>query len=112
MEMEAELIYATSNASLYQCDRTEQYLLNFNEDAITFRACELIAFKRKIQKIDLARLLSSDTPDVELVPMPHCDRIFVFTIQDLLELIDLFGGAFTMLELNSVIHKQLVRRVF
>ncbi|MBR09985.1 MAG: hypothetical protein CMP48_20145 [Rickettsiales bacterium] len=112
MESTKELIYETANASLHQCDATENYILHFGGDTVTFRACELITFKRKIQKIDLATLLSSETPDVEIIHMPHCDRIFALSIHNVLELKDLFGGAFTMLELNSVIHRQLVRKVF
>jgi len=111
MEQSKELLFATDNATLYQCDETELYILNFNGDAVFFRACELITFKRKIQKIDLAAMFASDTPDIEIVHMPHCDRIFALTIHNILELKELFAGAFTMLELNSVIHKQLIRKV-
>jgi hypothetical protein len=111
MEQSRELLFSTENSTLHQCDETELYILNFNGDAVLFRACELITFKRKIQKIDLAAMFASDTPDIEIVHMPHCDRIFALTIHNILELKDLFAGAFTMLELNSVIHKQLVRRI-
>lgn len=106
-----EYIYTTSNASLSQCDASEQYILTFQGTQICFRACELIAFKRKIQKLDLTNLLSSDTPDVEILHLPSCDRIFVLTIYDVLELRELFAGAFTMLELNSLIHKQIIRKL-
>ena len=112
MESTKELIYETANASLHQCDATEHYILHFGGDRVSFRVCELISFKRKIQKIDLAAMFASDKPDVEIIHMPHCDRIFALTIYNILELKELFAGAFTMLELNSVIHKQLVRKVF
>lgn len=107
-----ELIFATINTALHQCDESELYELNFNGDSLIFRACELITFKRKIQKIDIASMLLSDAPDVEIVHMPHCDRLFALTIHDILELKELFAGAFTMLELNSMIHRQLVRKTF
>lgn len=105
-----QLLFETHHSSLHQCDELERYILDFKGDSIHFRACELITFKRKIQKIDLVALLDSETPDVEIVHMPHCDRIFAFTIEDVLELKELFAGAFTMLELNSMIHRQLVRK--
>ncbi len=111
MEITKEHIYSTDNASLHQCDESEIYELSFSGDTVYFRACELITFKRKIQKIDLATLLSSETPDIEIIHMPHCDRLFALTTHNILELKDLFAGAFTMLELNSVIHKQLIRKV-
>jgi len=105
-----ELLFATSNASLYQCDATESYVLQFGQEQILFRACELITFKRRIQKWDILPMLASDTPDVEILHLPHCDRIFALTIHNVLELKELFAGAFTMLELNSVIHRELVRK--
>lgn len=106
-----EYIYTTSNTSLSQCDASEQYILFFQGNEVRFRACELIAFKRKIQKMDLTALLSSDTPDVEILHLPSCDRIFILTIHDVLELRELFAGAFTMLELNSLIHREIIRKV-
>lgn len=106
-----EYIFNTSNASLYQCNASESYILAFQGSEVKFRACELIAFKRKIQKLDLTNLLSSDTPDIEILHMPSCDRLFVLTVYDVLELRELFAGAFAMLELNSLIHKAIIRKI-
>lgn len=105
-----EVLFQTSNASISQCDTQGKYILSFAHDQIVFRACELISFRRKIQHIDLTQLLDSDTPDVEIISMPHCDRLFVFSIYEILELKDLFAGTFAMLELNSVIHKEIIRK--
>ena len=105
-----EVLFQTSNASISQCDAQGKYILSFANDQIVFRACELISFRRKIQHIDLTQLLDSDTPDVEIISMPHCDRLFVFSIYEILELRDLFAGTFAMLELNSVIHKEIIRK--
>lgn len=111
-QMQEGLLFETAHAALIQCDVTERYILHFNQTEVHFRACELITFKRKIQQWDVLPMLASDAPDVEILHLPHCDRIFALTIHDILELKELFAGAFTMLELNSVIHKQLVRRAF
>ena len=105
-----ELVYETNQASLYQCDNSEQYTLRFNTEILSFGVCQLIAFKRKIQKIDLATMFAEDTADIEILYMPHCDRLFALTIYDVIHLKELFAGAFTMLELNSMIHQQLVRK--
>lgn len=105
-----ELIYETPNAVIYQCDRSEAFILIFNKEEIAFRLCDLIHFKRKVQQIDLTAMLLAEAPDVEVVYMAHCDRFLALTIYDILELKDLFAGTFTMLELNSLIHRQLVRR--
>ncbi len=105
-----EVLFQTSNASISQCDAQGKYILSYAHDQIVFRACELISFRQKIQKIDLTQLLDSDTPDIEIISMPHCDRLFVFNIHEILELKDLFAGTFVMLELNSMIHKEIIRK--
>ncbi len=105
-----EVLFETPNASMSQCDTLGKYILSLHNDQILFRACELISFRKKIQNIDLVTLLDSETPDVEIISMPHCDRLFVFSIQEILELKDLFAGTFAMLELNSLIHKEIVRK--
>lgn len=106
----AEILFSTANASIAQCDATGRYLLSFHDKLINFRACEFISFRRKVQKIDLVHLLRSETADIEIISMPHCDQIFVFSIEEILELKELFAGAFAMLELNSVIHKEIIRK--
>ncbi len=105
-----DMIFETENGSLSQSDATERFQLAFHQEELSFRVCELITFKRKLQAIDLPAMLMSENQDVEVLHMPHCDRLFVLTIQNILELKELLAGAFAMLELNSVIHRQLVRR--
>ena len=103
------LVFSTENACLYQCDRTERFTLVFFDHVVMFRLCELIAFKTKIRKVDLLQLFNSETPDIELIYLPHCDRFFVFSIVQLLELRELVSGSFAMLELNSIIQRKIVR---
>lgn len=107
-----EILFKTIHGSLYQSDETEQYILTYRKEVFYFRACELISFRRKLQKVDLAMLLSSDTPDIEIVSMPHCDRIFALTVFEILELKELLAGAFAMLELNSLIHREIIRKIY
>lgn len=106
-----ELIFNTPHSALHQCDISESFTLNFHQEQLTLKVCELIAFRRKLQKIDLAGLLASEGPDVEILALPQCDRLFILTVYDVLELRELFAGAFTMLELNSLIHKEIIRKV-
>ena len=107
--LENGLVYRTLNGSIHQCDDSQRFLLRYGNESLSFRACEFIAFKRKIQQIELSELLEQDY-DVEVLYMPHCDRFMVLTIFEILELRELMAGAFTMLELNSIIHSKLVRQ--
>ncbi len=105
-----EVLFETSNSRISQSDSLEKYLLNFQKEVFAFRACELISFRRKIQNIDLTSLLDSETPDIEIINMPHCNRLFILTVFEVLELRELLAGTFTMLELNSLIHREILRK--
>ncbi len=106
-----ELVYASGNSSVFQCDDRDIFLLRFFRQEIELRLCELLAFRRKIRNVNMHDLLSTENADMEIVALPNCDRIFAFTIMDILELRELFDGCLTMLELNSVIHRHLVRNL-
>ena len=105
-----ELVYQERYAVLYQCDATESFVLSLGREQLRFRACELIAFRRRIQQIKLEVLFASHTPDVEIVYLPHCDRLFVFDAAEILLLRELLRGSFAMLELNSIIHRTIIRK--
>ncbi|MDN5202287.1 hypothetical protein QQ008_12955 [Fulvivirgaceae bacterium BMA10] len=110
IEPEVSNIFSTNNTALYQCDRSESFILKFFEEHISFKIGELQAIRKKIRNIDLAQLFKSGTPDIEILNVPQCDRIFVLSILEILELKELFSGAFVMLELNSVIHREILRK--
>jgi hypothetical protein len=104
------LVFKTNNTSLTFCDASNKFTLQlFNED-ISLSLCALIAFKKKVKDIDLISMFDSNHSGIEIISLVYCDRIFVLTIQDILDLRELFNGTFAMLELNSVIHKAIVRK--
>ncbi len=104
------LVYQTGHASVYQCDANDSFVLCLGEERLTFSVCEFIAFRRRLQQIDLDDLVASDTPDLEIVNLPHCDRLFVLTASEVLALRELLAGSFAMLELNSIIHRTILRK--
>lgn len=104
------LLFQTDHAQLVQSDRREKFGLTIFGELIELRLCELVSFKRKIEQIDLVRMLSDDAPDIEIIQLISCDRMFLLDIRLILELKSLLAGAFAMLELNSIIHKCIVRR--
>ncbi len=105
----SNLVYQTSNTSLVQCDASGKFVLQLFDQEISLSPCALIAFKKKVKDIDLTAMFDSNHAGIEIISLAYCDRIFVLTIQEILELRDLFGGSFAMLELNSLIHKTLIR---
>lgn len=104
------LVYQAGQASVYQCDASDSFILYLGEERLRFRVCEFIAFRRRLQQIDLDSLVASDTPDLEIINLPHCDRLFVLTASEVLVLRELLSGCFAMLELNSIIHRTILRK--
>ncbi len=105
----SELVFATSNIRIYQNDTRASFIMQLPDEEVEFKLCALLAFRKKIQSIDLTEIFMPAHSGVEIITMPQIDRIFVFDLREILELRDLFAGAMTMLELNSMIHQRLVR---
>jgi hypothetical protein len=55
-------------------------------------------------------LVSSQGPDIEILYLSHQHPILVLSIYEILELREVLSGTFTMLELNSLIHKSIHRK--
>ena len=67
-------------------------------------------FQKKILGLDMMKLFESTSPDLEVIHLGHCDRYLVLNIHQILELRELFSGAYAMMELNSLIHKEIIRK--
>ena len=104
------IVFETLATSVSQCDRSEKFFLHFLEKPMELKLCELIGLKRKIENIDLTALVSSQGPDIEILYLSHQHPILVLSIYEILELREVLSGAFTMLELNSLIHKSILRK--
>ncbi|WP_258105592.1 hypothetical protein [Marinoscillum sp. MHG1-6] len=105
------LVYQTKNTTLLQCDDSGKYVIRLFDQEIVLSPCALIAFKKRIKDIDMIQLFDVNHSGIEIISLTYCDRIFVFSIQEILELRDLLEGTFTMLELNSMIHKAIRRQL-
>lgn len=103
-------IYETTHCTALQLDFRNIFSLYFFGHEIELKPCSLISFRNKLQKIDLEELLCSEnTIDLEVIKFGCIDRVFVFSLHEIIELKTLLEGIFTMLELNSLIHTRLVR---
>ncbi|MEM8892931.1 MAG: hypothetical protein AAGC88_00045 [Bacteroidota bacterium] len=102
-------LFTTAHGELIQSDKKRNFRLTFRSLEAEFKVCELIVFRKRIFELDIKRLLDSDTSDIEIIYLANCDKFFVVDVNDLIELRNLLHGAFAMLELNSIIHKSIVR---
>ena len=107
-----EEIFKTKSASISQCELTDSFLLAYDQEEISFKLCDLYAFRKEIMSLDLIELLESSAPDVEIVHLPHCDRFLVLSIKEVLEFRELLNGTFNTLALNSAVQKILRKNVF
>ncbi len=107
-----EEIFRTKCALIAQDKKSDSFILKYQQEEITFKLCDLYTFRKKIMGLDLVESLEPSAPDVEIISLPHCDRILVLTLHEILQFRELLNGAFDILALNSTIQKVLRRNVF
>lgn len=110
--MTREEIFSTKSASITQCELTDSFVLMFDREEITFKLCDLFAFRKRIMELDIMELFESTAPDVEVIHLPHCDRFLLLSLREILEFRELLNGTFDTLALNSAIQKILRKNVF
>ena len=103
-------IFKTEHISLLSNERSGKITLHFYDEQIDFLICEWFAFQKKIQKIDLQALLDSESADVEILHLLHCDKFLILDIYQVLELLELFEGTQAMIDLDRIIEQKIFKR--
>ena len=107
-----EEIFKTKSAAILQCEQTDSFVLKYDHDEIVFKLCDLYTLRKKVMEIDVVSLFDSNSADIEVIHLPHCDRFLVLSILEILEFRKLLNGTFDTLALNSAIQKILRKQVF
>jgi hypothetical protein len=100
-------VYRHRDLVLSQCDANELFSIELNGQLVEFRLCDLVSFKKKLFSIDLTKLFNTESADIEIIYLSHLDAHIILSIDDILGLRELLSGGFTLLQLNSVIHRAL-----
>ncbi|WKN44135.1 hypothetical protein [Tunicatimonas pelagia] len=102
-------LFATDYGCTFQSDQDRCFYLHFQGREMAMSVCSLIAFKKKVDSIDLVKLLTdeSDYSDVALLSTCQREAIFLLSIREIIDLKELLSGTLVMLELNSILHQQL-----
>jgi len=102
-------LFSTDLGQTYQSDQDRCFYLHFQGRRLPMSVCSLIAFKKKIDAVDLIRMLTdeSDYSDIALVATCRQEAIFLLSIREVIDLKELLAGTLVMLELNSILHQQL-----
>jgi hypothetical protein len=102
-------IFRYSEACVYQCEKSSQIILEFQNDTIFFKIPCFLAFRRQVEKIDLHKMLldPARSSDIEIIRPCGCDKIFVLTPSEIAELKNLMEGTKVMLELSRILSQSL-----
>ncbi len=106
-------VYSSMNGKVFQDNCKGCYVLEWKGERTAFRPLCFFGLKRRLGAIDVERMIASPSAshDVEIVAPCGCERCFVLTIPEILELRSLLNGARVMMELNSIIYERLYRPV-
>ena len=110
--MTQEEVYKTGKAKITQCDSSGSFFLTYEQETIEFQLCDLYAFRNRVLKMDVVELLDADSPELEIIHLPHCDRFLLLSVHEILEFRELLNGTFNVLALNSAIQRILRKHIF
>lgn len=104
-------IFATAQGAVYQCDKEGNFILEFAGQTSSFKFPCFFALRKRINQIDLAKMLSNpDTSsDIEIICPCGSNRVFILTPMEVIQFKELLNGAKVMMELNSILFERLYR---
>lgn len=102
-------LYHNSSGAVFQCNQKNCFILEFQGVCTLFKVPCFLAFRKKVNSVDLEKMLSDAcrSSDIEILSPCSCERVFVLSVNEVIELKDLVNGAKAMLELNSIIRDRL-----
>ncbi|MEO9804194.1 MAG: hypothetical protein ABJF04_13140 [Reichenbachiella sp.] len=104
-------IYHTTHGKVVQNDKDNCFYLQYKGNEYRMAVCALIAFKSKLDQLNIEEMLLSDTSlnSIEIIPLCNKERLLVLTLDEIIEMKDLIPGTLVMLELNSIVQQRIVR---
>jgi len=106
-EVQLVEIYSNSKGAVYQCDASNQFVVNFLDTTTYFSVRQFIDFKRLINQININLMLERIERefDLELIYLPQKDELYTLEICEIYHLKELLAGARTLLELQSFLNE-------
>lgn len=100
-------IYSNSKGTVYQCDETNQFIVDFLGTTTYFSVRQFIDFRRVVSQINLNIMLERIERefDLELIYLPQKDKLYTLEICEIYHLKELLAGARAMLELNTFLYE-------
>ena len=103
-------LYRTKQGVIYQDNKRFGYLFDWKGETVFLKLPWYYSLKRQIEALDLEAFMLA-RHDFEVLTACGCSRVFLLTAAEALEVKELFAGAKAMIELNSIVHECLSRRM-
>lgn len=102
-------IFRTASGAVYQCNRTNRYVLDFADNVSVLRVDDFIILKRLVDGVDLRAMAQNAdrASDYAIISPFGVERCFVLSLTDVVNLKELLAGAKVMLDLNSMLRECL-----
>lgn len=103
------VVFSNDCGCLYQDDQKGCFILEYGGHSSSLSVPCFFCLKKSLDKINIPAMLEnvSSAADLEIISPHGCDRCFVLSVAELLELKELFAGARAMLELNSILQERI-----
>lgn len=98
-------LFTTEHGAVYQCSKINCYWLDFKGEKSSFKVGDFLRFKEVVESIDVESLLSdcSRSADFTILMPFRCNRCFLLSALDIINLKEILSGARFMIELNSIL---------
>lgn len=98
-------LFKSEHGAVYQCNKNNCYWLDFKGEKSSFKVSDFLRFKEEVEAIDIESLLANPSRSADFtILMPYrCDRCFLLSALDVVNLREILSGARFMIELNSVL---------
>ena len=101
-------IYDSPHGSVFQCNKTNSYLLKYSGIVTAFKPSDFLNFIKQVNCVNIEELIYARSGgDTVLIMPPYCDRCFLLSLTDLLNLKDLLNSAKFNLQLCSMLNSRL-----
>ncbi|MFP4090035.1 MAG: hypothetical protein ACLFUB_08615 [Cyclobacteriaceae bacterium] len=102
-------VYRSKGGCIYQDDVKNCFILEYSGQATPLSVPCFFCLKKTLDRVDVVSMATNTclSSDFEIISSPGCDRCFVLSLPELLDMKDLFAGARVMLELNSILHERI-----
>ncbi|MFI2741335.1 hypothetical protein ACG2LH_01235 [Zhouia sp. PK063] len=105
-----ELLFTAKNYTVYQSLKERCFYIDFDEKLVKLSFCELLAFRQKINQINIDTHFDRavNNSGLEIISLCNKKHLFIFDTLQIIALKKLVNGAIAALEFSSSLEKILL----